>query len=154
MTQAPQRPQFNPFHYGNPVPPSRFIGRAEALRTVFGRINNGESTAVVGEPHIGKSSMLHYVRRNWPSWLATGAPYAFIAIDCHALRLSYTPADFWGEVLDAAGEVFTDPVAQQRIAAARAGGFDSSRLRRVFEHLALHEQRAVLLVDEFDVLLY
>jgi hypothetical protein len=154
MTSPPQRPQFNPFHYGNPVPPSRFIGRADALRTVFGRINNGESTAVVGEPHIGKSSMLHYLRRNWPAWLSQGSPYAFVAVDCHALRLSYTPADFWAEALDAAGEVFADETAQGRIAAARAAGFDSSRLRRVFEQLALHEQRAVLLVDEFDVLLY
>ena len=154
MNPASQRPQLNPFHYGNPVPPSRFIGRAEALRTVFGRINNGESTAVVGEPHIGKSSMLHYVRRNWPSWLSGGAAYAFITVDCHALHQAYTPTDFWAEALDAAAETFADPAAQRRIEAARAGGYDSSRLRRVFEHLAQSEQRAVLLVDEFDVLLY
>ena len=40
------------------------------FRTLFGHLYNGESTAIVGEPHIGKSSMLRYmadagVRAQW-----------------------------------------------------------------------------------------
>ena len=48
MASAPQRPQFNPFHYGNPVPPSRFIGRADALRTVF--VARGDGAVQVVRP--------------------------------------------------------------------------------------------------------
>ncbi len=48
----------NPFLYGRPVPPSRFVGRKEAVRAIFGRTYNGESTVIVGQPHIGKSSLL------------------------------------------------------------------------------------------------
>ena len=54
-------PVLNPFLYGKPVPATRFVGRQEAVRTVFSRLFNGESTAIVGEPHIGKSSLLYYV---------------------------------------------------------------------------------------------
>ena len=43
-------PLLNPFLYGKPVPPPRFVGRREAVRTLFSRLNNGESTAIVGEP--------------------------------------------------------------------------------------------------------
>jgi alcohol dehydrogenase class IV len=63
-------PILNPFICGKPVPPHRFVGRTDAVRRIFSRINNSESTAVVGEPHIGKSSLLGYVaddkiRSNW-----------------------------------------------------------------------------------------
>jgi ABC-type phosphate/phosphonate transport system ATPase subunit len=54
-------PLLNPFLYGKPVPPARFVGRRDAVRTLFSRLYNGESTAIVGEPHIGKSSLLRYV---------------------------------------------------------------------------------------------
>ena len=45
------------FIYGRPVFPGEFIGRQDELNTIFDRISKGESTAVVGEPHIGKSSL-------------------------------------------------------------------------------------------------
>jgi len=55
------KPQLNPFLYGTPVPPSRHIGRRDAVRTLLSRLYNGESTAIVGEPHIGKSSLLRCI---------------------------------------------------------------------------------------------
>jgi hypothetical protein len=65
-------PPLNPFLYGKPVPPVRHVGRQDKVRTLFSRLYNGESTAIVGEPHIGKSSMLRYmadegVRAQWLS---------------------------------------------------------------------------------------
>jgi ABC-type phosphate/phosphonate transport system ATPase subunit len=79
-------PALNPFLYGKPVPPGRFVGRRDAVRTLFSRLNNGESTAIVGEPHIGKSSLLRYVvyddvRAQWLSKAASN--YFFTEIDCH-----------------------------------------------------------------------
>jgi len=46
-----------PFIYGRPVRPGEFLNREAELRTIFNRLRNGESTAVVGEPHIGKRSL-------------------------------------------------------------------------------------------------
>src|SRR5512135_1795414 len=92
----------NPFLYGRPVPPTRFVGRADAARTIFSRLNNGESTAVVGEPHIGKSSLLAYVtdegvRKEWLGD-ATGR-HVFNQMDCHLMPGDFTPEDFWREAL-------------------------------------------------------
>ena len=52
----------NPFIYGKPVPSEKYIDRRRELRTLFSRLRNGECTAVVGEPHIGKSSLLRYIQ--------------------------------------------------------------------------------------------
>jgi len=52
----------NPFFYGNPVPPDQFIDRRRELRRIVGRIvNRGQSTAIVGEPRSGKTSLLDYL---------------------------------------------------------------------------------------------
>ncbi len=46
-----------PFIYGRPVRPGEFLNREAELHTIFNRLRNCESTTVVGEPHIGKSSL-------------------------------------------------------------------------------------------------
>lgn len=52
----------NPFFYGNPVSPDQFIGRRREVRRITGRIvNQGQSTAVVGEPRSGKTSLFLYL---------------------------------------------------------------------------------------------
>ena len=150
------KPNLNPFHYGNPVPTKRFIGREDAQRTIFGRLSNGESTAVVGEPHIGKSSFLRYVRddhvRN--AWLRDADAYAFVDLDCHLIPQSYQPSDFWREVLDRIAEIFPAEQIRQQIEVVRQSGYGSFTLKRLFDLLGRDDKRAVLLVDEFDVLLH
>ena len=52
----------NPFFCGNPVPPDQFIGRRREVHRIAGRIaNRGQSTAIVGEPRSGKTSLLLYL---------------------------------------------------------------------------------------------
>jgi hypothetical protein len=151
------RQPLNPFRYGKPVPPERFIGREDTQRTIFGRLNNGESTAIVGEPHIGKSSFLRYIRdeRARNDWLGDqAAQYAFVDIDCHLLPSSFQPADFWEEVVNRVEETFTGETLQRPIEAVRRATFDSFELKRLFEALGRHRKRAVIMVDEFDVLLH
>ena len=86
-------PILNPFLYGRPVPPERHIGRQAAIHTLFSRLHNGESTAIVGEPHIGKSSLLRYVTDTEvrTHWLGEAvAKYVFTEIDCsHAAARLY-----------------------------------------------------------------
>lgn len=146
----------NPFRYGNPVPPDYFVGRADVLRTIFARIHNGESTAIVGEPHIGKTSFLRYIRDEAvrTAWLGdTAAQFAFIDIDCHLLPASYQPADFWGEVLTRIEETFAQPSIRGQIEVVRQSGYGSFSLKRLFDMIGRDRLRVILLVDEFDVLL-
>ena len=116
------RQPLNPFRYGKPVPPDRFIGREDTQRTIFGRLNNGESTAIVGEPHIGKSSFLRYIRdeRARNDWLGDqAAHFAFVDIDCHLLPSSFQPADFWEEVVGRVEETFAGETLRRPIEAVR-----------------------------------
>jgi eukaryotic-like serine/threonine-protein kinase len=54
----------NPFTYGNPISDSRrFYGRAREVEQIFGRLRNEEfeSSSLVGERRIGKTSLLNYL---------------------------------------------------------------------------------------------
>jgi predicted AAA+ superfamily ATPase len=54
----------NPFTFGNPIrDPARFYGRREDLRQIVNRLRSSarESTSVVGERRIGKTSLLKYL---------------------------------------------------------------------------------------------
>ena len=51
----------NPFSYGNPIrDPARFHGRQAELRQIVNRLRSSarESTSIVGERRIGKTSLL------------------------------------------------------------------------------------------------
>ena len=47
-----------PFVYGRALRPAEVLDRQDELRTIFNRVHNGDSTAIVGEAHIGKTSSL------------------------------------------------------------------------------------------------
>jgi eukaryotic-like serine/threonine-protein kinase len=54
----------NLFTYGNPIrDPRRFFGRAREAEQIFSRLRNPEfeSTSVVGDRRIGKTSLLNYI---------------------------------------------------------------------------------------------
>jgi hypothetical protein len=146
----------NPFRYGKPVPPERFVGREDALRTVFARVVNSDSTAIVGEPHIGKSSFLRYIRdaQVQADWLGSSATYAFIDLDCHLIAESYQPTEFWHEVLDRAMELAPSEPIRRNIESVRQGELQSFTLRRMFDQIGRDGMQIVLLIDEFDVLLH
>ncbi len=48
----------NPFYYGNPVPIIHFLGRKKELRRITNRIHSSQSSAIIGEPRSGKTSIL------------------------------------------------------------------------------------------------
>jgi hypothetical protein len=150
------KPQLNPFLYGTPVPPSRHIGRRDAVRTLLSRLYNGESTAIVGEPHIGKSSLLRYiadesVRREWlgKMW----EQHLFVDIDCHLFPVECKPDDFWQQVLARVKAAATDGALKQQCEIVVQNNFGSFTLEGLFKLLAKKEWRVVLLIDEFDALL-
>jgi Cdc6-like AAA superfamily ATPase len=149
-------PPLNPVLYGKPVPPVRHVGRQDKVRTLFSRLYNGESTTIVGEPHIGKSSMLRYmadegVRAQGLS--EAEAKYLFAEIDCHMLPRDYTPADFWGQALAALPLIVPEETVTRSWQAVAVNQFASFALESFFRLLARSGRRLVLIIDEFDALL-
>ncbi len=144
------------FIYGRPVRPGEFLDREAELRTVFNRLRNCESTAVVGEPHIGKTSLLLQ--------LADGATQRdYLGDDAHCLVVSpldlqpigndYAPGAFWEETLEPLGEHPGHAATARRLEAAAQANYARRPLERLFNHLGRQGRRLVLLLDEFERLL-
>lgn len=148
--------RLNPFRYGKPIPPQHFVGRREALGTLFSRLRNGDSTAIVGGPHIGKSSLLRYVTEPQvqTEWLHDLEQHVFIDIDCQSFPEQYKQADFWALVLSHIEQAFPEPKVKSQLEMARQNPAQSHLLESLFRHLGRSGRRVVLLIDEFDVLLH
>jgi hypothetical protein len=149
--------RLNPFIYPGPVPTVNFFGREEAIHSLLSRIATGQNTAVVGEPNIGKSSLLkHLVEcEECHARLEEQASRTlFVFQDCHLLPGSFTPADFWRQILTEVRLSCSDEHICQAVDwAATKGEFGSYALERVFRIVTQRLWRVVLLVDEFDSLL-
>lgn len=147
---------FNPFIYGKPVPIDRFKGRQSEVRTVFSRLLNGESTAIVGEPHIGKSSLLKYIvddgtRREWTAQMFQHC--AFVDFDSHLLSTDTLPRDFWQQVVTRAAEQIEDEAVRKQCLTVAQKDYKSFELESLFRLIGRKEYRVALLIDEFDTLL-
>ncbi len=148
----------NPFIYGRPARGAEFLGRQAELRTLFNRLRNGESTAVVGEPHIGKSSLLLQLARpaTLQQYLGESAgQYLLVSWDLHNISHDYTPRQFWQEALEPAAPLLAavprGPALLQRAADT---GYNRLALEAVFNALGDEAgRRLVLLLDEFESLI-
>ncbi len=143
-----------PFIYGRPVQPAEFVNRQDALRTIFNRLRNGESTAVVGEPHIGKSSLLLKLADEATQQDYWGDDARWLVVsDLDHISSDYSPTHFW--------ERATSPL-QRRSDYASVGrwleqiaqaGYITDDLKELFGYLHEQRQQLVLLLDEFEQLL-
>lgn len=149
--------RLNPFVYGRPVQPEKLVGRERPINTVFSRVSNGESTAIVGQPHIGKSSLLKYVahRENRKARLGERAlSQVWTEFDCHALPAHYHPKDFWKRILRPIPDEFREPEIDRRLAELSAADYDSFELADFFRHLAERGLQVVLVLDELESLMH
>ena len=150
------------FLYGNPVIPERFIGRRREIRHIVGRIiKSGQSTAIVGEPRSGKTSLLDYIAASQHCESLYGElceRLHFSYLDAHTLGSGFTQAQFWEYALRPIEQAWVSPMPDSSIAKAyrvcKYNAFSTFVLERLFKQLAASEQRLVLLLDEFDVLLH
>jgi hypothetical protein len=151
----------NPFFYGNPVSPDQFMDRRRELRRIIGRIvNQGQSTAVVGEPRSGKTSLLEYL----------GAPEArklysacekrlvFSYLDAQTLGGEFSQAQFWEVALHPLQERAITPNPDSPLAQAyqmcQQNDFGCFVLERLLAQMELTVWRLVLMLHEFDMLLH
>lgn len=148
-------PSHQPFIYGRPVRGREFLNREDELRAIFNRLRNSESTAIVGEPHIGKSSLLQRLATPdaQTAYLGDEAKHLIIStIDLLPVGGDYSPAIFWEEAIE---PLHTDPDPGLKPLLERVTQTQHGRraLERLFNYLGVQGRRLVLLLDEFDRLL-
>ncbi len=151
----------NPFFYGNPVDSANFFNRRGPLRRVVGRlVGGGQSTAIVGEPRTGKTSLLHYL--DGPKEIKAdlygerARHILFSYLDTQALGGQFTAAQFWEQALSPLEPIPSGPdssLARQHHL-CRENEFGLFTLETLFRLLKLEGRRLVLLLDEFDTLLH
>ncbi|NEO84192.1 MAG: hypothetical protein F6J87_08055 [Spirulina sp. SIO3F2] len=152
----------NPFVYGNTTAIQNFLNRTRPLRRVIGRIiTSGQSSAVVGEPRIGKTSFLNYISD--PStreklYGTAGEQMIFSFIDSHMLSQEFTPSQFWQQALVPLKTQLVDPSPDtplsQQYQVCQDNHFGTFTLETLFRRLKQAEWRFVLLIDEFDALIH
>ncbi len=146
-----------PFIYGRPVRPDEFLNRESELRTIFNRLYNCESTAIVGEPNIGKSSLLLKLanEKTQRKYLDDKTEQIVVSLlDLHPVDDDYTPVAFWAEALEPLQWKRTDDTAlRQQLEQLAQTNYTRRSLEQVFNYLGKNGQRLVLLLDEFERLL-
>lgn len=144
----------NPFFYGDPVPVNGFMGRRSEIRRITSRIcSSGSSTALIGEPRAGKSSILKYIKaeENKASLYGDWAErLMLVEVDGQNLERDVSPTKFWELILDRAKyKIDNIPSVADAYRACRLNNWTAFALERFFNELNLSKHRIVLLLDEF-----
>lgn len=138
------------------------MARRQPLRRAIGRIlSGGQSTAIIGEPRTGKTSLLHYlagpqeVRQAHYGERAGRLLFAYL--DTQALGGQFTAAQFWERALISLEwlvEAEPDKPLAQQYHLCQKNGFGLFTLEALLRLLKRDGWRLVVLLDEFDTLLY
>jgi len=145
----------NPFVYGRRVSGSEGVCRTGSMQTVFNRLRNAESTAIVGEPHSGKTSFL--LQLTDPEiqseyWDAGDKKLTFVNLDLHAIDEAFTTADFWRDALAPLVRLDVRSIDTQ-LEKTRDSQYNRQMLETLFAKLSAQNRLLVLLLDEFERLL-
>jgi len=152
----------NPFVHNRVPTPTEFLGREPELRRLFSRLANGQATAIIGQPKVGKTSLLKYVREARP-WQESFGTYfdqdLFSFQDVPALRNIESPAEFWRRVLEPltvclqAGQPEPLQSLVDIYSLAQKNMFGTFELEQLFNKLHHVGSRLVLWLDHFDSIL-
>jgi hypothetical protein len=146
----------NPFVYGRAVNPAEFYNYKREIRRIIGRMQRGESTAIVGQPHTGKTSLLNMVMERAVQREVLGAPLEQTIlryIDSHMLGQAFTQNEFWDHVLAPVTLHIQDENIQDLYAIAQENHFGAFTLEKLFTGLQNVGWKVVILLDEFEALL-
>jgi len=145
----------NPFTFGNPIrDPARFIGREQEMRQITGRLLSSavESTSIVGERRIGKTSLLLHLSNAEVATQLGLIPerYCLVYIDFQGLT-DITPQRFWQRVLSKMSRTICSPDLDPLIQELRnRESFDLFDLEDLFEQINSQGLNIILLMDEFE----
>ena len=146
----------NPFTYGNPISaPARFFGRKAEVEQVYTRLLNAEfeSSSIVGERRMGKTSLLNYIAH--PSTAeAHGLAldrYLFVYVDLQMVDQKTTPTRFWSRLLRrAARELKDEELEAEFEQAVGQEEIDNYTLDDLFSLIDEQDLHFILLLDEFE----
>lgn len=146
----------NPFTYGNPISDARrFTGRSREVDQIFSRLRNVEfeSSSLVGERRIGKTSLLNYiaapeVRR---AHGLNPEESIFVYADLALLDATTTPPRLW-QYLFRQMQQHLEPAEAEPLGTILkdAGVLDNFTLAEIFDQLDAQKRHVVLLLDEFE----
>lgn len=145
----------NPFSYGNPIrDPDRFYGRRWEVQQIVGRLLSSafESTSVVGERRLGKTSLLNYLSHPQvaPTLGLTLDKYVMVYIDFQGLA-DITPTRFWKRVLGKMSRNLEDDELKESVRQVRGlEEIELFDLEDLFDSVADKGLKTVLLFDEFE----
>jgi hypothetical protein len=149
--------QDNPFTYGNPISdPLRFFGRTREVEQIFGRLRNAEfeSSSLVGDRRIGKTSLLNHLADPGVRSVhgLTPARYSFVYADLQMVDESMGPEQLWRRLLRLLSQAMPgdDAVRAALDDLLRAGRLDTFDLDEFFQRLDDNGRYVVFLLDEFD----
>jgi len=147
-------PDYNPFFYGNPVSPDKFIGRKAEVRRVAGRIvNGGQSSAITGTFRSGKTSILDYLAKPEEPLYGTDT-LIFSYWDANTLSIECDQSQFWGYILEPLQKRIAeipDSSLYKAYQACQKNNF--ANLEELIVQIGNMNWQLVLMIDEFDVLL-
>ncbi|MBN1450260.1 MAG: AAA-like domain-containing protein [Anaerolineales bacterium] len=148
----------NPFQLGSTVSVGALVDRSREIRQLVSGITNcGQSAALVGEPRIGKTSLLRYIMSKETQKALYGesaGKLRFQFMDAQTVGGQFDAPKFWELALIPIAELaqqVSDLQAAYRT--SRLEKFGNFVLERLFTQLQAAGWRLVLLLDEFDMVL-
>ncbi|MGA7194375.1 MAG: hypothetical protein WBW94_12165 [Anaerolineales bacterium] len=145
----------DPFHVGRAVKGRDFINRDLQIHDILQRLSKGESTIAVGEPGVGKTSLLFRIKdplvqkKYVRSDVVNG--WSIFYKDGISINKSFTVEKFWSEALQSIkGNPYINEEVAELIKDAKKSKFDQSDLRYVFEAFDRNKITLILLLDNFE----
>ena len=145
----------NLFTFGNPIQdPAYFVGRDQEIRQIVSRLTSSahESTSIIGERRIGKTSLLNHLTNSTVSehYGLTSDKYCLVYMDFQGLT-DITPQRFWQRVLTKISRNLCDQSLIPEIEKLSSqSNFDLFDLEDVFQLSSAKGLTIVLLLDEFE----
>ncbi len=143
----------NPFTYGNPIEdPACFIGRDGPLSQILSRLHNPafESSSVVGDRRIGKTSLLNAMAAKLKAEARSGI-CCVLSLDPQMLSAQATPKRFWERMLYQLSRLPLSNFLRTHVDELRqTETFDTFDLSDLFDELNDAGISVVLLLDEFE----
>ena len=141
----------NPFRYGRPIKDlQKFIGRESEMRQILARLHNSEveSSSVVGERRIGKTSLLAALKTRL---VEDDQSVCAIELDGQLFSHDDAPQSFWERLLQQLSRALPHNVFRVQIEMLlKMGGLNAHSLSDLFEQLGRAGISIVLLLDEFE----
>ena len=127
--------------------PQCFYGRKEEIEAIYERIKSEDpqSTAVISERKMGKSSLLYYVYHEREKYLVDPEKYLFIFIDLQGETIN-SRDDFFRVLLDKLNERLRDNIVVDK----KVDSYET--IRKIVSELDKAECKLILFLDEFDLL--